>query len=96
MTFEEWWKTQDIVPNDDWLGKDIAKIAWRASELRSKPDWADAPAWAEFLACDLTGVWYWYDEEPTAGGYVWDVPSQLEFASKDKIETWKNTLEKRP
>lgn len=30
----------------------------------AKPSWSDAPAWAEWLACDFSGRWYWFEIEP--------------------------------
>lgn len=29
-----------------------------------KPDWKDAPDWANYLAMDDDGIWVWYDERP--------------------------------
>lgn len=30
-----------------------------------KPDWKDAPEWAQWLAMDGGGRWYWYEMRPT-------------------------------
>lgn len=30
----------------------------------NKPNWEDAPDWANWLAKDHDGVWYWYDVIP--------------------------------
>jgi len=29
----------------------------------SKPDWKDAPDWAEWLSCDMDG-WTWFERKP--------------------------------
>ena len=29
-----------------------------------KPDWKDAPEWAQFVAMDSDGSWYWYGTKP--------------------------------
>lgn len=29
-----------------------------------KPDWKDAPEWAQWLAMDPDGDWYWFEAEP--------------------------------
>jgi hypothetical protein len=29
-----------------------------------KPDWKDAPPWANWLAMDDGGTWFWYELEP--------------------------------
>lgn len=30
----------------------------------NKPDWKDAPEWANWLAMDSDGIWWWYENEP--------------------------------
>lgn len=30
-----------------------------------KPDWKDAPEWANYLAQDECGAWWWYECEPS-------------------------------
>lgn len=32
-----------------------------------KPDWKDAPAWAQYLAQDFNGEWFWYENKPYMG-----------------------------
>ena len=29
----------------------------------NKPDWEDAPDWANWLAQDMDGEWYWYERD---------------------------------
>lgn len=29
-----------------------------------KPEWKDAPKWANWLAMDYDGEWYWFEEKP--------------------------------
>jgi len=29
-----------------------------------KPNWKDAPAWAEYVAQDGNGIWYWLEVKP--------------------------------
>lgn len=29
-----------------------------------KPEWKDAPEWANFLAMDDDGEWYWFEKRP--------------------------------
>lgn len=31
------------------------------------PNWSEAPIWANYLAMDLDGSWYWFEEMP-----IWD------------------------
>jgi len=36
-----------------------------------KPDWKDAPEWANWFAVDEDGACYWYGDEPFMSGGVW-------------------------
>ena len=59
-----------------------------------KPEWKDAPEWANYLAQDNDGMWYWYEFKPyTDNGDKWHYnKGKCQIAS---ISTWKDTLEKR-
>ena len=30
-----------------------------------KPAWSDAPEWANYLAMDKNGEWWWHEDKPT-------------------------------
>ena len=59
-----------------------------------KPSWDEAPEWANWLAMDDAGYWFWYQEKPilrsgcfvAAGGKVSLAP----------YSRWKESLERRP
>jgi hypothetical protein len=56
-----------------------------------KPDWAEAPKWAKFLAMDSNFVWSWFQYEPIYRAGVWCPDrGQMERASpwigKDSLE----------
>ena len=38
----------------------------------NKPEWKDAPDWAQWLAMDANGDWYWYELEPDYNGEEWE------------------------
>jgi hypothetical protein len=44
-----------------------------------KPDWKDAPEWANWLAMDEDGEWFWRESKPTVAtdcfypGARWDL-----------------------
>lgn len=56
-----------------------------------KPTWGNAPEWANWLAQELDGSWFWYEKEP------WYIKSKWIFNGKCKIAS-QITLpkEKRP
>ena len=68
--------------------------------MNIKPSWANAPAWAKYLAQDGDGAWYWYEDRPTVSDLsrVWSRVSSTSHQSKalDKTEDWRKTLERRP
>lgn len=63
-----------------------------------KPDWKDAPEWAEWLAMDGDGEWNWYEYEPFwASDYSFWVA--ITHGSKKQLAckgTAAPVLEKRP
>jgi len=68
-----------------------------------KPDWKDAPEWAQWLACDEDGNWYWYEESPycIVNECAWSIPTNVEFecagcTNGEICENWQETLEERP
>lgn len=65
------------------------------------PRWEDAPEWAQWIAMDSDGAWYWYREKPRTQSTSWilKVNSSPDNAMNrvnfpDSI--WKNSLTKRP
>lgn len=36
-----------------------------------KPSWNDAPEWAQWLAMDEDGEWFWFESEPQLEGGSW-------------------------
>lgn len=63
-----------------------------------KPDWKDAPEWANFLAMDADGDWYWYMAKPQI-----ECPTDSYWANVGRyqkaghtINPWQETLERRP
>lgn len=62
----------------------------------SKPKWDDAPAWAKWLARDLDGVWFWYENEPYISPRNWNVAAGEMTVAIQKIGDWRDTLEGRP
>ncbi len=65
----------------------------------SKPNWDDAPGWAQYLAMDPEG-WYWFEHQPRIAGNCWDsatgqIAEALYQPSEESIN-WKQTLETMP
>lgn len=60
-----------------------------------KPDWKDAPEWANWLAQDLTGAWYWYERRPNLLTHAWDELTGGKIQSVDH-PSWSKSLEERP
>lgn len=68
----------------------------------SKPDWKDAPEWANFLAQDEGGEWYWYEHEPQRLHTRFDIDYSVEGREESRatrakiVKYWFETLERRP
>ena len=59
-----------------------------------KPDWKDAPEWANWLAQDHNGEWYWYEFQPNYYNSRW-YPTKGRVR-KVNITDWEYSLEERP
>lgn len=75
----------------------------RRAELQNKPRWADAPAWAEWLAQDCRdGLWIWLEIKPDPGSDEnngWSIDPLGDYAGAGRGEVlgdWRDTLERRP
>lgn len=73
----------------------------------NKPDWKDAPEWANWMAQDECGSWGFFAKKPTIfADYCWDIKSSSDPEDKwrsagyaeEKIDGsgWKESLEPRP
>lgn len=61
-----------------------------------KPDWNDAPEWANYLAMDEDGSWYFYAEKPVTGIAQWVSDAKYLKNDPSNEEDWRKTLEDRP
>lgn len=64
----------------------------------TKPDWKDAPEWAQWLAQDGNGDWYWYESAPFVISNSW-MPQRdgnLQRAEDLIEDDWRESLEQRP
>ena len=52
----------------------------------SKPNWCDAPDFAEYLAMDSDGEWYWYEVEPEWDGCRWNYTGAVMLAGELETE----------
>lgn len=61
-----------------------------------KPDWKDAPEWAQWLAMDEDGTWRWHSGYLTTFHGKWISGEQSQLAAKQEIPKWDDTAEMRP
>lgn len=61
----------------------------------SKPEWRDAPEWANYIAMDEDGTWWWFENEPRKVGNGWNFGGQSSLVFFEYSE-WSETLERRP
>lgn len=68
----------------------------------SKPEWKDAPEWANWLAQDKDGEYCWWNKKPDRTKSLWtqgSPESDYRFESAGyfpKSIDWEKTLEPRP
>ena len=87
-------------PMDDlaWF----TKSEWlsRRAELQNKPSWGYLPDWANWLAQDEDGEWWFFSEKPKAQSFTFDGQHsgiRADYAKKgEALGDWRDTLEKRP
>lgn len=61
----------------------------------NKPDWKDAPEWANYLAQDENGGWYWFENEPSFGpAGSWNC-RHGDCEDAKSSNDWQSTLEQR-
>lgn len=68
----------------------------RRAELQNKPDWECAPDWAQWLAQDVDGEWFWYKGKPVARENTFHSGKCSSASYGLVIGNWRDTLEKRP
>ncbi len=62
-----------------------------------KPNWDDAPEWANWAAQDENGSWFWYENKPTKDLTSWFDKSNGNFCSVDfPCNLWGDSLHQRP
>jgi hypothetical protein len=80
-----WYRCRRINPED---------FGWK---LDGKPSWKDAPEWANFVAQDEGGSWWYYAKKPCAGETVWENESgNYGWKKNFRNPNWRETLERRP
>lgn len=65
------------------------------------PQWVDAPQWANYLAQDESGDWFWYEHPIEVLGRYWaecdGFDGRVEFVScRGRMSDWKKTVQHRP
>lgn len=88
-------KLVDVLSSQEASGKAPDELAVEASV----PDWNDAPEWAQWVAQDSGGDWFWYEKEPEKANFTWysEVDTEAIFSvNGPKNPNWRNTLEQRP
>lgn len=73
-----------------------AEFEARKAERQGKPSWDDAPAKSSWLAQDLSGAWFFFDEKPGVIPGIWIGGNAVKQSTGEVIGDWHNTLEQRP
>jgi hypothetical protein len=95
--FEVWFKSTGLIGSY----KDLCYKGWAASLEANKPKWEDAPDWANYLAQDSCGRWYWYKEEPifmedNLGFSIFQTNGFINLNERAEVTGWEYSLQQRP
>lgn len=60
----------------------------------TKPSWASAPSWAEWLVIQPDGSWWWFERQPISGCDEWVSTGGFSKCATDPID-WRETKESR-
>lgn len=60
-----------------------------------KPDWSDAPEWANYLVQDHEGDFIWFESKPDTDLGVWSADGRS-LEVRKVCTDWEDTLEVRP
>jgi len=74
-------------------------LFWQASRACATPEWEHAPDWANWLAMDVEGRWYWFAEKPEQRSATWAngwATRVSEAGLTPGRSGWAETLEPRP
>jgi hypothetical protein len=82
--------------NNAWTWPNCRRITpedfgWK---LENRPDWKNAPDWANYLAQDANGGWWWYDDSLKSSVKSW--LNGTRHAAAMAVFNWRETLERRP
>lgn len=61
-----------------------------------KPSWTQAPNWAQYLAMDCDGTWWWYSEMPEYDSGEWFTGRGTKIELAIVPDDLSETLEPRP
>lgn len=60
------------------------------------PDWSQAPEWANYVAMDADGAWYWYSDEPVSRVNYWHSTGGSTAFAGNSITIWRSSLTSKP
>lgn len=60
-----------------------------------RPEWNTAPRWANFVAMDSSGAWYWYSERPVLDASLGMWCAGGHNTEAVKFQSWQESLSVR-
>jgi hypothetical protein len=60
-----------------------------------KPNWENAPEWANYVAMDYDGDWWWFEYKPSMAHNIWKA-NLGRYERMTDCDEWKRTLQSRP
>lgn len=98
---DAWLSKQTFAHPDKLLERQFNLAMEELEHLKSqqqKPSWDDAPEWANWLAQNEDGTWFWFEEKPVipTDGFFTNGRNNLRSEPVFSNTNWQQTLEQRP
>lgn len=58
--------------------------------------WQSAPAWAQFLAMNSDGEWWWFEHSPEMGCSLWFTRTGKSELALKRAVSWTHSVSARP
>ena len=100
QTFTQQYRTDGFAEMQlEECGIEYRALKEELEQLKSQqfmPDWNTAPDWANWLAQDETGDWFYFEKKPTAGEDGWMHNNGTYESTYAFVKNWQQTLQERP
>jgi hypothetical protein len=70
----------------------LSEVLLSPEKVMTKPDFKTAPGWANYVAMDECGEWYWFEKRPHIQNLTWDSDKGKVVRALVVKEEWQDSL----